>query len=305
MFASSAVVWMWDAKQRKRQIAFVCASGDAATSSNSTFSFSSQPPLSILAASSVSSEETPYASPTSKPTTLTATELIAQFPSLAEPFARAPIVGLYFCASWCDDCWKATPIVEKVISNQTCDDNHESDNDDTCFVEVVYVSSDATAEDMAAYRPRIFSEIPFENERERANLKRHYGVCAKKEMAELGMSDSDRKHGTPTLILLESSTGRILTEYGVSNCMKGGSAQDILAGWRRMVLDQEDEEDLSETIKGLLATTKSNAAKKITNGSKNSSNNRAATNETVVSAQQGLSSLGFNNRSRSSRGVEV
>jgi len=299
---------MWDAKQRKRQIAFIYALGDA-TSSSSTVSFSSHPPLALLPASSVSSEETPYASPTSKPTTLTVAELIAQFPSLAEPFARAPIVGLYFCASWCDDCWKATPIVEKVISNQTCDDNHESDSDDTCVVEVVYVSSDATAEDMAAYRPRVFSEIPFENELERANLKRHFGVCAKKEMDALDMSDSDRKHGTPTFILLESSTGRILTEYGVSNCMKGGSAQDVLAGWRRMVLDQEDEEDLSETIQGLLATTKSNAAKKIINGSKNNnntnSNSGATTTETVVSAQKGLRNLGFNNRSRSSRGVEV
>lgn len=301
---------MWHSQQRKRQIGLVCAPGDS--TSSRLVSFSSPPqqqPLAILADSSVSSDETPYTSPTSKQTTLTATELTAHFPSLAEPFARAPIVGLYFCASWCDDCWKATPIVEKVISNQTCDDYHENDNDDTCFVEVVYVSSDATAEDMAAYRPRIFSEIPFENQQERANLKRHFGVCAKKEMAALGMSDSDRKHGTPTLILLESSTGRILTEYGVSNCMKGGSAQDILAGWRRMLLDQEDEEDLSETIKGLLATTKSNAAKKIMNGSKNSCNDHsnfgAPTNETVVSTRKGLSNLGSNNRSRSSRGVEV
>mmetsp|Transcript_13891 Transcript_13891/g.11861 ORF Transcript_13891/g.11861 Transcript_13891/m.11861 type:complete len:88 (-) Transcript_13891:120-383(-) len=47
--------------------------------------------------------------------------------------------------------------------------------------------------------------VPFNDKRTRAMLKKEYGVCAKKEMEDLGMSDSQRKSGIPTLVVLSKN----------------------------------------------------------------------------------------------------
>jgi thiol-disulfide isomerase/thioredoxin len=162
---------------------------------------------------------------------LTKDELMARFPSLQEYLqcGAAPIVGLYFCAGWCDDCQMATPAIRRII---------QSDANEDRTVYIVYVSSDYTQQKMEAFQPSCFGCIPFDNVEERGALKRHFRACAKKELASLGMTMQQRKHGTPTLILLDSSSGRVLTEKGVDHCLQqNSSAEQVIEGWKSMLGD--------------------------------------------------------------------
>jgi thiol-disulfide isomerase/thioredoxin len=152
--------------------------------------------------------------------------LSKEFPSLSQSLSKAPILGLYFAASWCGDCDAVTPALAKVIASQKKDEE---------LVHIVYVSSDSSAKAMAAYKPEQFSEVPWAAEEERSGLKRFFGTCAGKERAALGMAPTDRKHGTPTLILLDAQSGSILTESGVEQVERMKSAESVLEGWKSML----------------------------------------------------------------------
>jgi thiol-disulfide isomerase/thioredoxin len=171
---------------------------------------------------------------------LDANALVDAFPSLAT--CTAPIVGFYFCASWCPDCILATRAVHNVaLAAKELDEP---------VIDIVYVSSDMDEESMARYKPGVFKEISFEQKDERDALKRHFGVCAMKEMRALKMNSYERRHGIPTLILLDSSTGRIITEEGVENCVSG-SPMEVLEAWMKMV-DEDDQQDMGESIRSLI-----------------------------------------------------
>jgi nucleoredoxin len=150
--------------------------------------------------------------------TLPAAILASRFPSI--PLDK-PLVGLYFAASWCPDCTGVTPVVADVLARTA----------DTW--RVVYVASDITQEQLDSYAPASFVKIPFENEDERSNLKRHFGVCAGKEVESLGMTPDERKSGIPTLIVLESATGKILTMNGVQDIMN--SNESAVENWKTIL----------------------------------------------------------------------
>jgi thiol-disulfide isomerase/thioredoxin len=152
--------------------------------------------------------------------------LATDFPSLSKLLSRAPILGLYFAASWCGDCDAVTPALAKVITSQKKDE---------VLVHIVYVSSDTSAKEMAAYKPEQFSAVPWEAEQERSSIKRFFGTCAGKERESLGMSQTDRKHGTPTLILLDTQSGLILTESGAEQVETMESAESVLEEWKSML----------------------------------------------------------------------
>jgi thiol-disulfide isomerase/thioredoxin len=149
-----------------------------------------------------------------------------EFPSLSQSLSQAPILGLYFAASWCGDCDAVTPALAKVIASQKKDEE---------LVHIVYVSSDNSVKQMAVYKPEQFSEVPWEAEEERSGLKRLFGTCAGKERASLGMAPIDRKHGTPTLILLDTKSGSILTESGVEQVETMKSVESVLEEWKSML----------------------------------------------------------------------
>jgi hypothetical protein len=94
------------------------------------------------------------------------------------------------------------------------------------------VSSDSTEEQMLGYKPTVFPHIPFDSQ-DRADLKLHFSTAAKKEMQDLGMTD--RKHGTPTLILIDTAKERILTEDGCDTFMNGESPEQVLQAWRKLL----------------------------------------------------------------------
>jgi nucleoredoxin len=147
-----------------------------------------------------------------------------RFPSLPAP-TGAPLLGLLFAAAWCDDCWGAVPALDGVLRRQ---DGGER------LIDVVYVSSDASEQQMANFKPDSMLALPYAAEEERSDLKRTYGVCAKKEMEGLGMKE--RKHGTPTLLLIDSETGKVLRENAVDCFMKKNvTPEQVLSGWRTLL----------------------------------------------------------------------
>jgi nucleoredoxin len=153
---------------------------------------------------------------------LSAAVLASRFPSI--PLDK-PIVGLYFAASWCPDCTEVTSIVAHVLGKTAEDWN------------VVYIASDNTQEQLDSFAPASFAKVPFENWDERSNLKRHFGVCAAKEVESLGMTPDERKSGIPTLIVLESSTGKIVTMDGVQNVMD--SNESAVENWKKSLSSQD------------------------------------------------------------------
>lgn len=143
--------------------------------------------------------------------------LSTAFPSLASYFASSRIVGLYFASSWCPDCRPTTPMIKSVYESQ-----NPTTPDDKKF-EVVYVSSDTNEEEMMNYMSKSHGSwgfVPFHNE-ERNNLKRKFGVCAGKELFELGLSSVERKFGIPTLILIDCKTEEVLTFNGLDDVADG------------------------------------------------------------------------------------
>ncbi|GKY98754.1 hypothetical protein MPSEU_000831700 [Mayamaea pseudoterrestris] len=179
-------------------------------------------------------------------------ELLERFPSLRSAFSQSPMVGLYFCAGWCSDCQLATPSLRRVL---------QSDANDDAALTVLYVSSDYDAKQLQAFKPSCMSHIDFANVSERAALKKHFGVCAAKEQRDIQITH--RRHGVPTLLLLESATGRVLTERGVDHCLQSGSSADqVLDGWRRMLGDVaatgDDSFDGVSMMHDLMNASKSN-----------------------------------------------
>jgi thiol-disulfide isomerase/thioredoxin len=153
--------------------------------------------------------------------------IAAMMPSLELSKSKyPPIMGLLFAASWCPDCFDVVPAVGKVAGTSS-----------QSLVEIIYVSSDTSEIEMLKFKPTDLKYIPFDAVQERSELKRKFRTCAAKEMNSLGLAD--RKNGIPTLILLESSTGRIVTENGVDHVMKSGSPESVLDGWRSMLSRQK------------------------------------------------------------------
>jgi nucleoredoxin len=99
--------------------------------------------------------------------------------------------------------------------------------DDKKVMDLVYVSSDQTEQQMKKYVPSPkWGVIPFANAEERAELKRHFGACGARETAELGMKAGDRKSGLPTLVVIDSETGNVLTRDGVDDIMGDDDSHD-------------------------------------------------------------------------------
>jgi nucleoredoxin len=142
-----------------------------------------------------------------------------KFPSLAHPMASSKVMGLFYAASWCPDCIGVTPVVDEV---------YKADKTDS--LSVVYISSDKTQDQMSSYVPTGWAVIPFDQVNERTDLKREFGACAGSEAGPLSVS---RKFGIPTLIVIQSDNGKVLTTSGVDDVMRDKSG--ALDKWLNMV----------------------------------------------------------------------
>lgn len=156
--------------------------------------------------------------------------LATTFPSLKASLemTNVPILALYFASSWCPDCQQSAPFVTKIYNSQ-----QEQEGDSKKLFDLMYVSSDRTKSEMEenlSSTPN-WLYVPFDNEEERSDLKRHFGACASKEVSMLGMKPEDRKSGIPTLLLIEKKTEQILTSDGISDIMGNTKVDDPLTKW--------------------------------------------------------------------------
>ena len=143
--------------------------------------------------------------------------------------SSSPLLALYFASSWCPDCTGVTPIVNHVfLKSQPQDEGKVFD--------LVYVSSDNDEEQLKGNVPSPkWSLVPFDSVEERANLKRHFGACASKEVEGLGMKPEDRKSGLPTLILLDCKTGKVITRDGVDDITAEGGGDAAVQKWQDLL----------------------------------------------------------------------
>jgi hypothetical protein len=144
------------------------------------------------------------------------------------PGTTQPILGVLFAAAWCPDCTDVVPAIGKLLAtipNQS-------------VIEIYYVSSDTNESELHHFVPKSIRVIPFggHGAQQRADLKRHFQVCAQKEMHDLGIAV--RKSGIPTLLLIETATGRILTEQGVEDVMHAKCAESVFRKWAGLLDDK-------------------------------------------------------------------
>jgi Thioredoxin-like len=145
------------------------------------------------------------------------------------PGTSQPILGVLFAAAWCPDCADVVPAIGQLLTAIP----------DQSVIEIYYVASDTSEHEMHAFVPASLRVIPFAAADQRADLKRHFQVCAAKEMNDLGLST--RKSGIPTLLLIETATGRILSDAGVDHVMHGKCAESIFRKWAALLDDAKDE----------------------------------------------------------------
>lgn len=155
-----------------------------------------------------------------------------QFPSVANAMKRSEIVVLYFAAHWCPDSTKPTKLLTQALDEISATASHRLLTQESLTgpvpasgkaadLAVIYISSDHKEEDMNRYGSKDhWVRVPF-HEEERSQLKRHFYTCAANEAEPLGV---ERQHGIPHLVVMDGSTGNILTHEGVRDLEdhKGG-----------------------------------------------------------------------------------
>ncbi len=152
-------------------------------------------------------------------------------PSLSE-VKEASILALYFSSAWCDDSQASHEHVTEVFKTQQLQEDGSPD----VLIDLIYVSSDTSAEELQGNLEDGWKFIPFEQEELRSNIKRHFGICAKKEMEALGITLEERKGGIPTLILIESKSCKVLTTDAISQVIGESRLENPLSFWKSLLL---------------------------------------------------------------------
>lgn len=165
-----------------------------------------------------------------RPTTTTIhSSLTDMLPSIDFGTSPPKMIGLLFAAKWCPDCTNVVPAIGKVT------DAAASNEDDKDWLKVIYVSSDIDEMSIQQFKPSTMLHIAHSAVDERTHIKQLYSTCAAKEMSALQIPT--RKNGIPTLILLNSITGTILSENGVEDVMDSATTeQQVLERWKQLLL---------------------------------------------------------------------
>lgn len=145
----------------------------------------------------------------------------SQFTSLEYPLKHSRLVGLYFAASWCPMSTLPTKELDEyygsILLPPPSDDS--SPPIQRVPLSIVYVSSDASEDELLEYQRKNWISVPFDSD-ERTGLKKEFSVCAKRELEVLQM---ERKFEIPTLIILDGETHGILSTNGVEDLKEYGS----------------------------------------------------------------------------------
>ena len=146
---------------------------------------------------------------------------LSEFETLSNALEHANLVGVYFAASWCP---MSTPITNKLeeyfSSVPTLLYTPSEFKTQKHVFSIVHVSSDTSQSAMDDYLRPGWIGVPFDSP-ETVALKKHFSVCAKREMAVLGF---ERKFEIPTLIILDGESHGTITTNGVYDLEVGGSS---------------------------------------------------------------------------------
>jgi Thioredoxin-like len=154
------------------------------------------------------------------------------FPSLQKIVSdqehSAPLMALYFAASWCPMSTKPTQLLddllrEHLLSNAT--------------LILVYVSSDINQDSFQAYLRPGWRAVPFHNSLEISSIQRYFHTCAKREMKALGLLPDERLHEIPHLYIVSTTSGRVLSSDGLADVREHEAK--VLSHWQ----DLQSEED--------------------------------------------------------------
>lgn len=164
---------------------------------------------------------------------------LSEFPSIQYALDHSDIVLLYFAASWCRMSTPITQLLDEkfgdillppVPKDATSKKVLNTIQKQRRPISLVYVSSDETEEQMKNYARNHWITIPFDTD-ERANLKKHFQVAAKREMEELEMEQ--RLYEIPAIIIVSGESHNVVTTHGVGDLKEKGS--EALIHWIKLL----------------------------------------------------------------------
>mmetsp|Transcript_26453 Transcript_26453/g.58000 ORF Transcript_26453/g.58000 Transcript_26453/m.58000 type:complete len:312 (+) Transcript_26453:120-1055(+) len=170
---------------------------------------------------------------------------LAKFSTLSHALGKADIVGLYFAASWCRMSAPITEALDEAFSGKRNTllypdevETYDADAEGRKPLSIVYVSSDGSVDEMTEYIRGGWLSVPYESI-ERTELKKHFRVCAKRELEELGF---ERKFEIPTLILIDGKTHGVISTNGVEDIKEyGDKALQHWLGMKSLIGGLEDK----------------------------------------------------------------
>jgi hypothetical protein len=153
-----------------------------------------------------------------------------EFPTLNEAFQKAEIVGLYFAASWCPMSKRPTQLLGQIFGAEQLTPRS---GETKAKVAIVYVSSDRSKSSMEAYMHDHWMGVPFGSE-EKTALKRHFSVCAHREIPELNI---DRKYDIPHLFVFDGGSRSLISTNGAYEVRERPNLS-ILDHWKNLLQKQ-------------------------------------------------------------------
>lgn len=144
---------------------------------------------------------------------------LAEFETVNYALQHANLVGIYFAASWCPMSTPATKLLKDhfasvpnlLFTGEAMPQKHS--------LSIVHVSSDNAEADMIKYvKDANWITVPFDSQ-ERTELKKHFQVCAKPEVTQLGI---ERKFEIPSLLIIDGKTHGLISTNGVKDLEERG-----------------------------------------------------------------------------------
>ena len=83
-----------------------------------------------------------------------------------------------------------------------------------------------------------WNSISFTKIKERSDLKIYFGICAGKEMENLGITNEQRKGGIPTLVLIQKENLKVLSSDAIPDIMGDEKMDNPLTYWKSLLQSQ-------------------------------------------------------------------
>jgi hypothetical protein len=152
---------------------------------------------------------------------------LSQFPTLNQALEQSEMVALYFAASWCPMSTGPTNLLGDIFGGIDADVLTAQGGSSKSKLSIVYVSSDKSDESMQEYMKANWIGVPYESD-ERTALKKHFSVCAKRELGELRI---ERKYEIPSLFIFDGESHGLISTHGVADIQEHQNLE-VLEHWK-------------------------------------------------------------------------